>query len=363
MNRLAAAVLFAAGCSADCHTSGPVCGNGSCEAGETTTSCSQDCSSSTGGPLQAGRVYWGAAGHLNWGGVYNTPLSQQIADLKTIFGNTPNTIVYRAICEHQDVAAAEADAKELRAGGILPICLIGNPNFGSFGSEKAAYDSGYNTVLAYAQTVQHANIFEIGNEWPLHGATASGHGLNPDSWRKSPNYRILLGYAAGASAAIRDKRSDAAIIAGATYGWTAIGFSIALGVDLKSYNGRDLSPDYVNLHWYNDVTGRIRMGLLENQFGNVYVQYKVVGSPIAVTEFGSSEGSTDDGNNITGLMSSFAKRAQASGSEASVAIGIIYQLYPSGGEGFQLFSSPGSISAAGQVVKNWIALHGNPSSQ
>jgi hypothetical protein len=43
-------------------------------------------------------VYFGADGHINQAGPYaNVPLSQQIADLKFLFGNTPNTIFYRAL--------------------------------------------------------------------------------------------------------------------------------------------------------------------------------------------------------------------------------------------------------------------------
>ena len=187
--------------------------------------------------------------------------------------------------------------------------------------------------------------------------------LIPSSWRNSSNYRIVLGVAAGAVAAIRDKRPDAAAIAGATVGWFYIGLPIALGVDLKNYNGRDLSPDYMTLHWYNDATGINRMGEPTARFGNIYAKYRITGKPVAVTELGSNGGSTADGNNITGLMSSFFKRAQASSSEASVALGTIYQLYPNGSEGYQLFSSPGNISAAGQVVKDWVAAHGNPSQQ
>ncbi len=50
------------------------------------------------GPLRPGRMYWGAAGHRDQGGPYAAiPLSRQISDLKNIFGDTPNTIVYRAL--------------------------------------------------------------------------------------------------------------------------------------------------------------------------------------------------------------------------------------------------------------------------
>ena len=131
--------------------------------------------------LQPGQVYWGAAGHRGAGGVYNTALSQQIADLKTIFGSTPDTILYRGLCEGQTASTAEADATVLRAEGILPICLIiPYPDFGSFRNEQAAYDWAYNTVGADVQTVLHANLFEIGNEWPLHGISAFGDQTNPE---------------------------------------------------------------------------------------------------------------------------------------------------------------------------------------
>lgn len=320
------------------------------------------------GPLEAGKIYWGADGHRDQGGVYDTALSQQIADLKNIFGTAPDTILYRALGEGQSVARAEADARELRAAGIFPILVItAYPPFDLLSNEQAAYDWAYNTASNYAQGVPDGNIIEIGNEWTIYEdfgiKSVSGDYTDPDTWRRGPYYRRMLGVIAGAVAAIRDTRPDAAVIGGATNGWTQIGLPIALGVDLKNYNGRDLSWDYTVLHWYNDVNGYNHMGDPSNyKGGNVYAKYKFVDRPIAVTEFGSNGATIADGNSITQTMSYFFAHVQASGSEPGVSIGTIYQLYPNGGEGYQLYSSPGNISAAGGVVKSWIAQHGTTSS-
>lgn len=59
-------------------------------------------------------------------------------------------------------------------------------------------------------------------------------------------------------------------------------------------------------------------------------------------------------------MGHFLSRTNITASEPGVAGGIIYQLYPQD-DGYQLYSSPGVIAPQGQIVKEWVSTHGNPS--
>src|SRR5271166_4728943 len=118
--------------------------------------------------LQPGSIYWGANGHRDQGGIYaTTSLSQQIADLKTVFGSTPNTVFYR-YSSGDGYSGLQSDAVALKAGGIIPLAvMLAFPNWAGYANEAAAYSSAYSAATAIVKSAPALNVWEIGNEWDL----------------------------------------------------------------------------------------------------------------------------------------------------------------------------------------------------
>lgn len=321
----------------------------------------------SGGILQPGVRYWGACGHRDQGGIYQSrSLANQAADLKNIFGSTPNTVLYRAL--GGTPSAVDADAQALQALGIIPLPLVcAYPDWGSLANEAAAYAWAYNeadTLLSTASTIQ---IIEIGNEWNLQtGFSGGGDPQDPDDWRAQAAYPLYLGVHAGAIQAIRDFDPSIQVIFGPTSGWINTGFVPALDDDLLAYYG--LSGDFTCNHHYN--------GQSVNAFGppdnlnsngtNTYQKLHPASAtpkPAFFSEFGASaSGSTDAtaASRITGLMDQmYAQGMSASGGELGTIGGCVYEMYPHGefATHYYLCDTDGSLKPQGTAVKNWIAAH------
>ena len=302
------------------------------------------------GGSKPGVVFWGADGHLGRNAYTSIPLLQQIADLKNVFGNAPDTIFYRALSDEQEAHELRRDVAGLRDARIIPIVgvLIDGPAL-NLADEAAAYDWAYTKVAATVRSIPSNRYWEIGNEWTLAqpiAQQAGGSGLEASDWSRAPSYPLYRGAVAGAVAAIRDKVSNAQIIGGAISGWTLNGLALALANDLKHYRDVDLSWDFTVEHWYNDANvGGNRMGPPDKFYGGLAAYftnglnaYSILGlarKPIFFTEFGSGNGGEarldrKAGENITGLMVNLLSHSKATSSEPGVVGGTIYQLYITG---------------------------------
>lgn len=321
------------------------------------------------GPLVANKQFWGTGGHNSTGsGQYGgTTVAQEAADMKTVYQNTPNTIPYRGDEPYGNYAA---DTTNFQTAGIIPYFVINaNPNFGSFANQTAAYNAGYADASSAITTSPSVRLFEIGNEWTIYSpyANYSGDGSTAANWRAGTYYSVMLGYTAGAVAAIRDKQPTAQVIGGAYAGWIPIGLPIAMGTDLQNYNstGRDLRWDFTVVHWYQDSCGGNGMGtnLANYDSGrNVYTQLKPIGKPIFVTEFGSAACSSSDttaAGYVTAIMDNLLLHKAVTATEPGVAGGSFYQLYNADYNSW-LFNAPGgSLTATATAVQSWITTHGN----
>jgi hypothetical protein len=330
----------------------------------------------------SGAVYFGADGHINQPGPYaNVPLSQQIADLKNIFGNTPNTIFYRALDAAMGADVFPALATQLQQAGIIPIVsMVIYPDWSSFTSQTQAYNYAYGIATQAVQAAPNVAYWIIGNEWNWQEPIKSQYanlGLYASDWSGAASFPVYLGMAAGAIAGIRDHNPSAKIVGGANGGWTLIGFSVALANGLKNYNGRNLLWDYTNVHWYNDAAlggppdAVGNWGLPDNYDDGQYSVYSLlasIGKPLFFDEFGSGDAGSPSSNGaaagqkLVGLMNNFVSHSAGTSSSAGVVAGTIYQLY-SDNSAYRLYDTSGStstISPQGQAVKNWIAQNGNP---
>jgi hypothetical protein len=306
--------------------------------------------------------------------------------LKTIFGNKPNTILYRALGDWESNADIASDAVAFQKQGIIPVVvLITYPKWTSFANEAAAYNWAYNSVKATVQAAPTVQVYEIGNEWTLQDPIFSqftGDGSMASDWKSAASFPLYRGAMAGAVAAIRD-HSTAQILGGVLGGWTLLGFAPAIQNDLVSYKTpggttRNLTWDFTVDHWYNDTSGLTNsnhMGPTDNFNGgmNAYQLLNGALKPIIWTEFGSSNGSkasydNQAGTEITGIMDNFLAHKDATGSERGVVGGMAYQLYqmPNVQTDYFLYrytgGSTATIAPQGTAVKNWIAQHSNPSS-
>ncbi len=343
--------------------------------------------------LQSGCQYWGADCHFDRSGPYlSIPISDQIADLKNIFGNTPNTILYRGELGSDPASVTN----QLEAGGIIPIALIiGYPDWGNWNTndtsdsvqEAEAYTWAYNTVAPIVQANPKQMLWEIGNEWDLQSPIAEqivGIGNIDDQLYQNianlPAFPEYRGAYAGAVAAIRDNNPDAQIIGGGSAGWNKNAFPAAFAQGTLSYapqGGRNLCFDFATIHWYVDGRpGGNSMGMPDNiNWLNGENAYKINNQserPWLCTEFGSSDSmkaayDNQCVTNMTNLLDNFLAHKDSDATEQGFAGGTYYELYsygaPSATElGYRLYdynggSSNAGISAVGTAVKNWMTLH------
>jgi hypothetical protein len=251
----------------------------------------------------SGQILWGADGHEDQGGPYTSiSLQQQASDLHTVFGN--GTVLYRDFGDSLSPSAEDSDVSTMQAQGIQPIIVVDTyPPWSSFSSQQDAYNWGFQQAQAMAQ------YFEIGNEWSADSTDfpSNGDQTQPSAWTGGPNFQNAVAVTAGAIAAIRQYAPNAKIIGGADAGWTQEGFAVALAQGLQQEYPGDMW-DYTALHWYNDVAGGgSQMGNTPSDFNgglNAYQLLKPIGKPLAITEFGSSDGNSSSndsqaGSNIT----------------------------------------------------------------
>lgn len=329
----------------------------------------------SGGILQPGVRYWGACGHLDQGGPYQSiSYATQAAHLKNIFGSTPNTVLYRAFGDSRPYADVNTDVLAFQALDIIPVVTcITYPNWPGYANEAAAYADAYAEVSALCAAAPTIQVFEVGNEWNLQIGDAPGgnDGEDASDWTGLASYPLFLGAHAGAIAAIRDNAlPDAQIIGGPTSGWVKTGFVKALADDLLADYG--LFWDFTCNHWYR--------GEFVNDFnmpdnvagtgGNSYATMKPASAPpkpVLFTEFGASTGggSSDAtaASRTTSLMDNFyAQGVAGSGSELGCIGGIAFELYvTSGFPDYKLMVPDGfggaTMAAQGTAVKNWIAAN------
>ena len=324
-----------------------------------------------GGVLQPGVRYWGACGHLDQGGIYQSiSYANQAADLKDIFGSTPNTVLYRAFGDSRAYADVHNDVVAFQALDIIPVVTcITYPDWGSLANEAAAYSWAYSEVSDLITAAPTIQLFEVGNEWNLQvsGAPAGNDGEDASDWTGLSFYPLFLGAHAGAIAAIRDNAdSSAQIIGGPTSGWVKTGFVKALADDLQA--DYSLAWDFTCNHWYNGEFVNA-FGMPDNVSGtggNSYATMKpatAAPKPVLFTEFGASIGGGSNeataASRITGLMDNFYAQGTAnSGSELGCIGGIAFELYPHGVfTDYYLRATDRSIETQGQAVKDWIAAH------
>lgn len=329
------------------------------------------------GPLQPGAMYWGAAGHRDQGGPYTAiPLTRQIADLKAIFGSTPNTVVYRALGDGM-VTGFGRDVVQLQAAGIIPIVMVATyPPWQRLADERAAFDWAYTTVSRSVRSAPTNQVWEIGNEWILQAIWKQRAEEQPDlsvpGYRATRAYPLYRGAMAGAVAAIRDVGLPSAQIVGSVLaGWTYQNLAIALAEDLAHYSGRDLTWDFTAEHWYRDAQpDGNRMGDPDAfaDGASVYRLQNSPGKPIFFTEFGSSNGgdaarNATAGGELVSMMENFAAHRRATPTEPGVAGGAVYMLYQMPGVQTDYFlysytrGATATLSAQGEAVKRWIARH------
>jgi hypothetical protein len=327
------------------------------------------------GILQPGSMYWGACGHLQQGGPYaSVPYATQAAYLKNIFGSTPNTVLYRAFGDGQSDAEINTSVRAFQAEDIIPmVMMINYPDWNGLASEAAAYSWAYATVRATCLAAPTMQVINIGNEWNLQVAQPGGtDGESPSDWTGLPFYPKFRGALAGATAAIRDTLPNAQIIAPAGAGWIKVGWAKALLDDVRSYNGRNLGPDFTDLHWYDGPGGTNQFGMpdnMDNPSGaNAYALMRpsfATPKPIIFTEFGaSSNGSTDAAaaTAIVALLDNMLAHKNGSGTELGVAGGTLFELFNTAAfPDYKLYSyssgSTATIAAQGTAVKNWITAN------
>jgi hypothetical protein len=232
------------------------------------------------GLFARGGAYWGAVGHWNGndgaGQYAGKSDAQVIADLKDIFGSTPNTIVYRAFgLEAPGLNTPSSFASVIAnyiGGGIIPLALTYTyPKYANYSSEAAAYTEAYKhtTDALAALPAGTKMVIEVFNEasrgdLPLavqmHNVTG-GDGHLASQW-KDPGvtyYPIARGIQAGVVAAVRDHMPTIAVVGGGAAGWTGYGLALALAGDLTSYTPpgaatpRNLVWDYTAHHHYQDA--------------------------------------------------------------------------------------------------------------
>lgn len=328
-----------------------------------------------GGILQPGVRYWGACGHIDQGGIYaagSTSYANQAADLKDIFGSTPNTVIYRAFGDSRAHADIGTDVVAFQALDIIPLVLVCTyPDWGSFANEAAAYAWAYAetaSVIANAPTTQ---LYEVGNEWNLQIGDAPGgnDGEDASDWTGIASYPLFRGAHAGAMQAIRDDAPDAQIIGGPTSGWVKTGFVKALADDIyTNYGG--LVWDFTCNHWYRgeSVNDFNFPDNVAGTGGNAYASMRPTNAaarkPMFFSEFGASvSGSTEAtaASRTTSLMDNFyAQGVSDTGSELGCIGGCEYELYQHGvfaTEYYLRYSADRSLSPIGTAVKNWIAAN------
>jgi len=351
--------------------------------------------------LQPGKVIWGTDGHRDKGGpYYYIPLvssdgsESQVSDLQAVFGKTH--IFYRAwdVIDSTNCPWCTNDLSNLRAAEVLPLLYVISypiydgdcdgitPGFANFANESAAYTWAYCAAAKVVQANPTNTFWVVGNEWtstvqgPI-STQISGDTNLAATWRTAASYPLYRGAMAGAVAAIRDNSSTAEIIAGANGGCGSLGFTVAIGEDLASYNGRNLVWDYTNLHWGYDVAagsgGYNNCGLPSSFSGgkNAYQILAAVGKPVFVDEIDVSNGKLASnnqaaGNNMTSVMADLIAHSPASSTEEGVVAGLIYQLYQDSDTGkadYLLYTYLGdpatsaTIAAQGTTVQEWLSGH------
>jgi len=362
--------------------------------------------------LQPGTVIWGADGHRDKGGpYYYIPLASsgggesQVSDLQQVFGKTH--IFYRAwdVIDSTNCPWCINDFSNLRAAGVLPLLYVISypeydgkcdgimPGFANFANENAAYTWAYCAVAEVVQANPTNTFWVVGNEWggaenALLENEISGDDTLAATWRAASSYPLYRGAMAGAIAAIRDNIPNAQIVGGAANGCqvsrvhTTIGFEIALGEDLASYQGRNLLWDYTNLHWgyYADPAQQsLNCGLPSNYLSgkNTYQLLSVIGKPIFFDEIDISNGDTTAkgsdhtydaaaGTAMTAMMADIKAHSSATSTEKGIVAGLFYELYQDQDISqpdellFHYTGAPATtatIAPQGTAVAQWIASH------
>lgn len=336
---------------------------------------------SGGQVIAAGKQYWGVNGHNDTGsdGYGTSTNATKIADMKTVMGTTANAIPYRGVPSGYGNYATDVNA--MIAGNIIPQVMVGAyPVFASYANATAAYNGGYSDMQAAINGAPGARLFEVGNEWTIYGGgvspaydTCANDCSHAADWRGQQWYPFMLGYTAGAVAAVRDLCATCQVIGGAYAGWIPFGLPLAMGTDLQTYvppggSTRDLRWDFTVVHWYQDTAcGSNNMGVdLANFNGgmNLYTGLKPIGKPIMLTEFGSVACSSSDATAagfVTSLMNNFLAHKATTGTETGVAGGNFYQLYNADTGSWLLNAPGGSVTSEGTAYQNFLIAHGNPS--
>jgi hypothetical protein len=322
------------------------------------------------GILQPGVRYWGACGHRDQGGIYTSrSIAQQAADLKDIFGSTPDTVIYRAVGDQQAHADIGTDVAAFQAEGIIPLVLVCTyPGWSGYANEAAAYADCYSETASVIANAPTAQLYEIGNEWNLQVSQPGGNdGESPSDWTGLSFYPLFRGALAGALQALRDDAPDAQVICAANSGWIKIGWVPAILDDLDSIYG--LQADFTCLHWYNGEVVNA-LGLPDNMNNpggaNAYsLMYPSTATPTPIffSELGASVSGSSEATaatRIDELMDNiYAQGVSASGGELGTIGATLFELYPHGvfATEYYLRDTSGVIEPQGTAVKNWIAAH------
>jgi hypothetical protein len=365
----------------------------------------------TGKILQPNKLYQGVNCHYNGSdgeGQYSIsarPVANQIADIKDVFGTVPNSIYVR--CFNGDTGAAAlatATAPYLAAGLIPVILMFPYPSYPSLASETNAYTTGYNAVSSAVASIgaNHPFAIEVANEqgspndgnrlaaqFNSCGNNLGANGPNPALWKTSCMtwYPIARGLVAGTVAALRDKCPNCAHLGFGSPVWNQYGFAIAMGADLKAYNGsgnsnRNLLWDATSVHWYNDAgagdqhsgtdmhhfaysTGVNGSGQVTTNFYNIMKQ---IGPPLAITEWGANDGTaandatTAAAHQLAWITDAWNSRVPTA-TESGVAVTNFYELYRCGNNTtchWGLYNPDyTTVPAEHDGLKNFIASHGN----
>jgi hypothetical protein len=324
-----------------------------------------------GGILQPGVRYYGACGHLDQGGIYQSrSYANQAADLKGIFGSTANTVIYRAFGDARAHNLIGGDVTAFQAQGIIPLVLVCTyPDWAGYANEAAAYADCYAETADVIANAPTAQLYEIGNEWNLQVSQPGGNdGESPSDWTGLSFYPLFRGALAGALQALRDDAPDAQVICAANSGWIKIGWVPAILDDIDSIYG--LQADFTCLHWYNGEFDNA-LGLPDNMNNpggaNAYdLMYPATAAPTPIffSELGASTGGgSNDATaaaRIEGLLDNlYAQGVTASGSELGTIGATLFELYPHGvfSTLYYLLNTDGTYRPQGTAVKNWIAAH------
>ena len=335
----------------------------------TTTTTTTGSSSSSSSGCGQGQILWGANGHEDQGGPYTSiPLSTQLANLHAVIGS--GTVLYRNFADSLTASAAAPDVTAAQAASGQPILdILTYPNWSSFSSQQNAYNWAYSQAEAWAQATPTAQYYEIGNEWDLNGINYSGSAPanSPSQWTSSQYYPMAVAVEAGAIAAIRQYSPKAKIIGGSSSVANGFGLPQAIQQGLQSqYPG--LMWDYTVLHYYMDVGNGMPVPSQNNWGGgnNIYEALGLVGVPIAVTEFGSSDQNDSSdvsaaSQNITAMMQDFENNAAPSATSPGIVLATIYQMYQQPGiqTDYDLYTyssgSSATLAPQGQAVQAWVA--------